>query len=442
MTCRIICAIALALGVDGARAAGAFPADVVPGGNEEVVVIEVPLDHGRFQARDLLEALCREAGIEPGERLSGLERTIDVDSALGRLQLRVFERLVPNAVSTKTTPDRLIVQIDRRPLEAQGERLTAMIEGWALDALGWGSSRQRFGVTVVTSDDPRAPLEALPPPARRAVVLVHGLDDPGWMWRDLIPPLLESGHVVLRFEYPNDQPISDSADFLAIHLERLRAIGIEQVDIVAHSMGGLVSRDVLTRKAYYHGDGAGGERYPAIDRLIMLGTPNHGSRMARLRDLAEVREQVSRWFSGDASWRDAVYDGAGEAARDLLPESDYLRRLNARPHPAHTVYTVVAGRLSPVSEDEIESQARRIQEMARSRDGQPGRTGATSSLLKRMVRRIGDGVVSIDSARLQGVDDTVIVKGNHLSLIVNVFASDRTPPAIPIVLDRLAGSDD
>ena len=60
------------------------------------------------------------------------------------------------------------------------------------------------------------------------------------------------------------------------------------------------------------------------------------------------------------------------------------------------------------------------------------------SALQSLSDGVGDGVVSIESARLAGVDDFVTVEGNHLSMIRNVTASStRLPPAIPIVLDRL-----
>ena len=57
------------------------------------------------------------------------------------------------------------------------------------------------------------------------------------------------------------------------------------------------------------------------------------------------------------------------------------------------------------------------------------------------VNGLGDGCVSIESAKLKGVDDFSLVTGNHLSMVVRIGpakADDRIPPAIPIVLDRLA----
>jgi pimeloyl-ACP methyl ester carboxylesterase/O-acetyl-ADP-ribose deacetylase (regulator of RNase III) len=61
------------------------------------------------------------------------------------------------------------------------------------------------------------------------------------------------------------QDIADTAARLAAHLKKERA---GEVAIVAHSMGGLVARAALKLGA------------PKVSRLVMLGTPNHGSFLA------------------------------------------------------------------------------------------------------------------------------------------------------------------
>lgn len=402
----------------------------------DTLSFRIPADGGRVQLRAVLESLYRSVGVEPGDRFEDLGWSIDLSTALGRLQMKVFDRLAPGAITTTIEADGVIVRIDRKALASQVEAVFDRMQQWVDDA-GAVPAGTRFGITVVTRDDPRAPLGVLPAGVTRVVVIVHGLDDPGWHWRDMAPALLDEGHVVLRFEYPNDQAVADSTDLMATEFALLRRRGVQHADIVAHSLGGLVARDLLTRKAYYHGDGTGGDRFPAVGRLVMIGTPNHGASIARLRGVTEVSELISRWISGQGHWLDTLADGAGEAGRDLLPESDFLRRLNARPHPDGTAYTIVAGRVSPVSQDEVQGMLDRLQRLAG--DDAPVGLNGVSRALQAMVDGLGDGIVSISSARLEGVTDVVIAETDHLGLIVNVFPSDRTPPAIPIVLDRLAG---
>jgi len=399
----------------------------------ETITVRIPLEDGRFEVRDMLESMSRAAGVDVGDRFEALTWSIDVGTTLGRLQLKVFDRIAPNAVTTEIEPDAVIVRLDREAFAVQVEAMIARVEHWAAGSTTPDDAR--FGMTVATSDDPRAPLDTLAPGTSRAVMLVHGLDDPGWMWRDMAPALREQGHVVLRFEYPNDQPVSDSADMLAMELAMLHRAGVTHLDIVAHSMGGLVARDVLTRRAYYNSDGSGGHRLPQVHRLIMIGTPNHGAPIARLRGASEIGEMISRWISGQGKWLDALADGAGEAGRDLLPDSDFLRRLNTRPPPTGTTYTIIAGQVSPVSEAQVDAMLDRLRRLS-GNDGSIG-FDAASRALQAMVSGLGDGVVSTDSARLKGVDDFVSVGADHIGLIVNVFPSNDVPPAIPIVVRRL-----
>ncbi len=308
-----------------------------------------------------------------------------------------------------------------------------------------------WGMTVVTDADARMPLAAYTRAhdvPERMVVLVHGLDDPGWVWGSVIAALREAGHVVARMTYPNDGPIPASADLFAGELRALRAAGVRRVDVVAHSMGGLVTRDVLTRAEHYAGDGRGSDALPAIGRLIMCGTPNHGSKMARLRAVAEIQEQLSRAFTGDGVWLGGLADGTGEAADDLLPDSAFLRELNARPLAAHTRYTVIAGRMSPVTKADVAALARRLRDAAKSADAPSwfrrllrSADDTASGLVDETVRGIGDGCVTIDSARLDGVEDFVVVEANHVSMIANVGVADGVPPGVPIIVERLRDPD-
>ena len=48
-------------------------------------------------------------------------------------------------------------------------------------------------------------------PDRKSVVLVHGLDDPGQVWQSLAPELVKEDFNVWLMQYPNDQPVVESA---------------------------------------------------------------------------------------------------------------------------------------------------------------------------------------------------------------------------------------
>ena len=262
---------------------------------------------------------------------------------------------------------------------------------------------------------------------RSEIVLVHGLDDPGKVWMNLAPALHAAGYGVSVMTYPNDQPVRESAALLRESLRTLSNDGVGWISIVAHSMGGLVSREMLTNPAF--ACEAPDCQMPDIRRLIMIGTPNYGSSLARFRGLAELREQLARVLTGQAGWLDWIFDGAGEAGIDITPGSPFLTALNARPNPRGTDLHVIAG---VIAQEQAQAIDRLIAETVSAEAGLQ---------LAPLAERLGDGLVSLESARLDGVP-LYRVEGTHLSIVRNLDAgSDRVPPAIPIVLDLLAEDD-
>jgi hypothetical protein len=162
--------------------------------------------------------------------------------------------------------------------------------------------------------------------------------------------------------------------------------------------------------------------------------------VARFRGLAEPRDQLARLTRGEASWLSGILDGAGEAKIDLLPGSRFLTRLNSRPHPEGVDMLVIAGVASPWTEDQIGQWVADLREEAD--DDQRRRLDELGAALVSLTRGLGDGLVSIESSRLEGVEH-ITVDGTHLSMIRNVLEeSQRVPPAVPIIVDRLAAAEE
>jgi hypothetical protein len=204
------------------------------------------------------------------------------------------------------------------------------------------------------------------------------------------------------------------------HLAELRARGVTSLDIVAHSMGGLLARDVLTRPHPH--------AIPAVPVLITLGTPHAGSPWAGFQPVAEIREHLQRWIESDdqdpARLFVAWHDGLGQAREDLRPDSPYLKDLNNRPWPDTTRLIAVVGVIGAYDPDD-----------------DPGDRATLTA-------KLGDGVVPTDSAATPLASETLFVRANHRSLIraveLDAWAHARfgltpppTPPAIPLILDRL-----
>ena len=276
-----------------------------------------------------------------------------------------------------------------------------------------------------------------PAPNRPSVILVHGLDDPGKVWMNLAPALASRGYNVWLLNYPNDQPVTESSLLFAHELQSLRSRGVTTVDIVAHSMGGLISRDLLTSPKIQYRKLQAEDRVPQTNTLIMVGTPNHGSQVARFHLLGEIRDHFVRLFNGGTSWLDTFFDGAGEAQIDLLPDSVFLTQLNQRPLPKEIDTLIIAGISSPWNEDDITHVQNNIKKLVPEFGAE---TDMMGKYMQSMINGLGDGLVTVESTRLQGIPH-MTVKGTHLSMIRNISReSQRVPPAIPVIIKKLAES--
>lgn len=365
------------------------------------------------------------AGLRGGDRAEG--NLSPAETAVHQVGDRVDEALRWLDRRAKASTDelsRLIEEHQPRTLLAQAaERLNQRLGGFEYRAGDRGEDWQAFAPDQVAE-------------GHSTVLLVHGLDEPGDIWDELAPALAAQGHRVLRFNYPNDQAPPTSADQLGAFLEGpVTEAGIERLSIVAHSMGGLISRDLLTRP-YREADWSG----PEVVHLITVGTPNRGSPFAAMQPISEARELVARVWTArklePSEMLGILVDGSGEAAAALAEGSDYLADLNARPLPEEVRLTIIAG-------DASAQQKAALRDLAESAPASGIMSENARELLlaqvDRMTNTVGDGVVPVTSTPLDGVEDYVLLTANHRSMLrtLPVFSSDPVPPAIPIISERL-----
>jgi pimeloyl-ACP methyl ester carboxylesterase len=372
--------------------------------------LEIPLSGGKVDVGRLVGGVSdwlRFDGEVAAERYAG-EVDLPTESAVKLMQN--LQQATGDVIVVEKSDDAFTLRFDTQQFHREERKVRSgfrtLVEQWFPEEAA--AARARYGLWVFTAaDQPPVPIAEAQVP-QRVIVLIHGLDDPGRVWITLRPQLMDKGYTIVQLEYPNDQSIADSTRLAAAQFALVKQHGAERVDIIAHSMGGLIARDLLTDPQYDRAV------FPAVDRLIMVGTPQHGSTMAMMRMAAEWRDQFTRSVDEHVAppgFLGGIFDGAGEAGIDLLPGSEFLTVLNARPLPAVVKMTIIAGRVTPQLGDAIEGAA----------------------------ETIGDGCVSVESSKLEGVSDYTLVEGNHLSIVRNVTAgSTRTPPAVPIVMDRLA----
>jgi pimeloyl-ACP methyl ester carboxylesterase len=156
---------------------------------------------------------------------------------------------------------------------------------------------------------------------------------------------------VLTFDYENlNTKIEENAVLLR---KRLEEIGLgeghdKNLHIVAHSMGGLVSRWFIERE--------GGNAI--VNHLIMLGTPNAGSPISNVKEWATMAISALLGKISLAVWgvSPLVYlfnkamTVAGVALAQLKPDSDFLYLLNQSGAPG-IPYSVISGNINQIQRD-------------------------------------------------------------------------------------------
>lgn len=111
------------------------------------------------------------------------------------------------------------------------------------------------------------------PVGRHLVLLLHGMGRSPYLFRDMEQVLRQAGYQAVAISYPS---LTDNIAGHAAQVEELlaRAEGVERVSFVTHSLGGLVVREVISRKADW-------QSRMALGRVVMIAPPNQGSELAK-----------------------------------------------------------------------------------------------------------------------------------------------------------------
>jgi pimeloyl-ACP methyl ester carboxylesterase len=171
-------------------------------------------------------------------------------------------------------------------------------DGWAWEA---GERVAERELRATTADDPPLTAAAQVPVAPKPVVLVHGLNSDHTSWIRWIEPggylqqadlpgyAADDGQFDTRkMNTGNPQKplaptfsIAENARVLAEYVEAVRShTGAERVDLVGHSLGGLISREYI-QNLMPEVSAEGLPDVPAVNQFIIAGTPNGGTACGR-----------------------------------------------------------------------------------------------------------------------------------------------------------------
>ncbi|WGZ95165.1 MAG: caspase family protein [Candidatus Thiothrix putei] len=195
--------------------------------------------------------------------------------------------------------------------------------------------------------------------AQRILLLIHGIIGHSSAMVGCVnlvhsagqAPLGAAYDLILTFDYENlNTRIQDVAKALKAQLEQagITPEGGKRIDILAHSMGGLVARWFIERE--------GGDQL--VNTLVMVGTPNGGSPLASFKEhgyavlktwaysnLVAILNGLTTVAVGGVvvAALMKLLDAVDNTLDQLAPDSDFIHELANAAEPANVRYRVVAG---------------------------------------------------------------------------------------------------
>lgn len=219
---------------------------------------------------------------------SSIQHLVSGISSLVYKSIRGTTKLVGRGITgslSQLAPERSIgISIDQK------ETILSILNGIIGDYLN--QEENPLAVTMqfkhqgkAISLDKQGILAAYPKPSGKVLLMIHGLcmDDLQWNREghdhgNLLAKELNFNPVYLR--YNSGLHISKNGQQLSVLLEELVqnwAVPIEEITILAHSMGGLV-----TRSAYHYGSREKRSWTKHLKKIVFLGTPHQGAPLERV----------------------------------------------------------------------------------------------------------------------------------------------------------------
>jgi pimeloyl-ACP methyl ester carboxylesterase len=190
--------------------------------------------------------------------------------------------------------------------------------------------------------------------AKNILLLIHGIiGDTESLARGLRKAELDKKFdLVLTYDYENlSTPISETATKLKQQLEAagFGANDNKQLTVLAHSMGGLVSRWLIERE--------GGNKL--VDHLVMCGTPNNGSPFGKIDKARKIMNVLTGLainyipvfipFSGAIIFLLNRSKKITPTLEQMDPSSEFMKTLNSSADPG-VRYTLLAGDIDKYEE--------------------------------------------------------------------------------------------
>lgn len=364
--------------------------------NTSMIEVAVPIINNRIVWADVATEIAEQVKLDR-ELIAKMfpKGSLDLSSPTTVLALVGIDLALGDAMSIHVSKDRL----GESTLNLRCDR----------HALGWIKPKQkRVEVECLIDNDWQQRTGPLP-----LVVCLHGLKSNPARFDAFRAFLRREGYATAAIRYDDNDAIAESARRVsdAVSEKLSHAPEKPSIVLVGHSMGGLVARE-WTENILYARDGLTGE---SIVGLITVGTPHQGSNWAAMPPLLDLFALDD--FDASDIIDVLLHQPSAPGLRDLIPGSELLTQMNARPRRTDVRYLCIAGEGSPLSEVEVN----RLREVLLDLDRQNGFVRAIRPRIEpllgsfsELIRGKGDGVVSVSSATLPDSGPPVVVDRSHI----------------------------
>ncbi len=370
--------------------------------------VEIPI--GRSGEVDVAEVVTRLAAAS-GVALErpAAHMTLSTQGLARSLTKTLLAEHLGPFVTIAFRPGAMVVTVDEQVLAPERrDDWLRRLHGLADLAGEAARHRQSYGMHALKSYRPNDPL-------RPTICLVHGLNSSSGGFVHMVPWLEEAGYGIVVYDYPFNRSLEESCAAFTRDWAAFTRDCHDKLpwSIVAHSMGALLARSLVEDDATWAHD---------VSSLVLVAPVNQGSHLAKVQTLVQISNGLKA-INGKNTTRAmlSLSDGLGQAAQDLLPGSAFLKALNSRPRRREVAYHILAGDrgfLTRQGRDQLEAQVG----LVTGNGGFLGRlaqlaTADLPALLDELTDGTGDGCVSVERTRLEGVPDHVTIHANHAELI-------------------------
>jgi len=369
---------------------------ICPAGED---LYRLPLnEHGEVSMEQLGRTFLKIRGGEGRPAFAMKNQVFALDTPLGGLLVGGWNlAMADSGIRMQLNKGTLDIRVDKVKAAANKDNLSQ----WMNDVLG--------------IEEPKFALHRVSPVAATGptLIFIHGMDSGPFHFDAVGTRLSNMGYRVFLFEYPNDGGVVPAATELTNYIRRLDPRERGDISLVGYSMGGVIGRHCIEAPEFYS---------VGIKRLLAFAAPFKGSELAPYRTWLTLQESPQKFIASSLG----LTKGGGQAGIDLKPGSAYLRGTTGWQRHPKVSYSVIAGNKPFVDAQDLADLKGALDAIGFNESIRDYGKSALAAAASAGPGK-GDGAVAIDSTRLAGVRDHVVLELSHPDFLYAEDPSHKIP---------------